>query len=92
MQPEPTGWKFVTCLTANTEYQVPKNGTYRITCIGKSGDGATGGGGRTVRNDYIDGTHYYNYYYGGSGGNGGGAFRAIINKVPLEQLAPQEEF
>ena len=73
IQPEPTGWKFVTCLTTNTEYKVPKNGTYRITCIGKSGDGSSGGGGRTVRNDYIDGTHYYNYYYGGSGGSGGGA-------------------
>ena len=89
MQPEPTGWKFVTCLTANTEYQVPKNGTYRITCIGKSADGTSGGGGSSRTGDYIEGSYYYNYYYGGAGGNGGGSggiARSVLTLTTSEKV------
>lgn len=90
MQPEPTGWKFVTCLTANTEYQVPKNGIYRITCIGKSGDGSSGGKGEGTSKTTISGTrYYYRNDTGGVGGNGGGAggiARSILNLTTSEKV------
>ena len=91
MQPEPTGWKFVTCLTANTEYQVSKNGTYRITCIGKSADGASGTIARRVDGPDDGGTvgDWTDTYYGGNGGNGGGSggiSRSILSLKDNEKI------
>lgn len=88
MEPEPTGWKFVTCLTTNTEYKVPKNGTYRITCIGKSADGA--GGGKGWYSSYeVRPTVTHSTIQGGAGGNGGGAggiARSILSLKTTEKV------
>ena len=70
----PDGYEFLTCLTQNTEWTPPEDGFYRITCIGKSGDGATGGTGTWEQG--TGGDHYGDWictYYGGAGGNGGGS-------------------
>lgn len=70
----PDAYEFLTCLTQNTEWTPPEDGFYRITCIGKSGDGATGGTGRWEQG--TGGDHYGDWLgtsYGGAGGNGGGS-------------------
>ena len=70
----PDAYEFLTCLTQNTEWTPPEDGFYRITCIGKSGDGATGGTGRWEQG--TGGDSYGDWictYYGGAGGNGGGS-------------------
>ena len=63
----PKSYTFLTCLTGNTEWIPPENGTYRITCVGKSGDG--GDGGKSYTKPGINGKDLY----GGNGGNGGGS-------------------
>ena len=56
----------VKCITANELFAVPMTGKYRVTCIGKGGDG--------------DDAHYRpgSYALNGSGGGAGGAVSAIF--------------
>ena len=76
----PDGYEFLTCLTQNTEWTPPEDGFYRITCIGKSGDGATGYRGsytsRPVRPTVTHST--MSGGYGGSGGAAGGMARSVL--------------
>lgn len=76
----PDAYEFLACLTQNTEWTPPEDGFYRITCIGKSGDGATG-----YRGSYTSGpvrptvTHStMSGGYGGSGGAAGGMARSVL--------------
>ncbi len=76
----PDGYEFLACLTQNTEWTPPEDGFYRITCIGKSGDGATGYRGsytsRPVRPTVTHST--MSGGYGGSGGAAGGMARSVL--------------
>ena len=76
----PDGYELLTCLTQNTEWTPPEDGFYRITCIGKSGDGATGYRGsytsRPVRPTVTHST--MSGGYGGSGGAAGGMARSVL--------------
>lgn len=86
----PDGYEFLTCLTQNTEWTPPEAGFYRITCIGKSGDGATGGTGRYEKG--TGGDHYGDWictYYGGAGGIGGGTggiARSVLDLRASEKI------
>ena len=57
----PDSWAFEKCITSNEEWTPDETTMYRVTCIGKSGDGTSGSPG-THKDDYR----------GGNGGNGGG--------------------
>lgn len=76
----PDAYEFLACLTQNTEWTPPEDGFYRITCIGKSGDGATGYRGsytsRPVRPTVTHST--MSGGYGGSGGAAGGMARSVL--------------
>ena len=76
----PDAYEFLACLTQNTEWMPPEDGFYRITCIGKSGDGATGYRGsytsRPVRPTVTHST--MSGGYGGSGGAAGGMARSVL--------------
>ena len=76
----PDGYELLTCLTQNTEWTPPEDGFYRITCIGKSGDGETGYRGsytsRPVRPTVTHST--MSGGYGGSGGAAGGMARSVL--------------
>ena len=76
----PDGYELLTCLTQNTEWTPPEDGFYRITCIGKSGDGETGYRGsytsRPVRPTVTHRT--MSGGYGGSGGAAGGMARSVL--------------
>ena len=76
----PDAYEFLTCLTQNTEWTPPEDGFYRITCIGKSGDGETGYRGsytsRPVRPTVTHST--MSGGYGGSGGAAGGMARSVL--------------
>ena len=86
----PDAYEFLTCLTQNTEWTPPEDGFYRITCIGKSGDGATGGTGRWEQG--TGGDSYGDWictYYGGAGGNGGGSggiSRSVLDLRASEKI------
>ena len=86
----PDGYELLTCLTQNTEWTPPEDGFYRITCIGKSGDGATGGTGRWEQG--TGGDSYGDWictYYGGAGGNGGGSggiSRSVLDLRASEKI------
>lgn len=86
----PDGYEFLACLTQNTEWTPPEDGFYRITCIGKSGDGATGGTGRWEQG--TGGDSYGDWictYYGGAGGNGGGSggiSRSVLDLRASEKI------
>ncbi len=86
----PDAYEFLTCLTQNTEWTPPEDGFYRITCIGKSGDGATGGTGRWEQG--TGGDSYGDWictYYGGAGGNGGcsgGISRSVLDLRASEKI------
>lgn len=60
----PTSYEFFTCITSNTEWKPPSNGTYRITCIGKCADGLKG--------------VFSEVGFGGPGGSSGGISRSIL--------------
>lgn len=76
----PDSYQFLKCITGNEEWTPPEDGFYRITCIGKSGDGATGYRGsytsRPVRPTVTHTT--MSGGYGGSGGAAGGMARSVI--------------
>lgn len=86
----PDAYEFLACLTQNTEWTPPEDGFYRITCIGKSGDGATGGTGRWEQG--TGGDSYGDWictYYGGAGGNGGGSggiSRSVLDLRASEKI------
>lgn len=86
----PDAYEFLACLTQNTEWAPPEDGFYRITCIGKSGDGATGGTGRWEQG--TGGDSYGDWictYYGGAGGNGGGSggiSRSVLDLRASEKI------
>ena len=86
----PDGYELLTCLTQNNEWTPPEDGFYRITCIGKSGDGATGGTGRWEQG--TGGDSYGDWictYYGGAGGNGGGSggiSRSVLDLRASEKI------
>lgn len=86
----PDAYEFLACLTQNTEWTPPEDGFYRITCIGKSGDGATGGTGREEQG--TGGDHYGDWlgtYYGGAGGIGGGTggiARSVLDLRASEKI------
>lgn len=86
----PDGYEFLACLTQNTEWTPPEDGFYRITCIGKSGDGTTGGTGRWEQG--TGGDSYGDWictYYGGTGGNGGGSggiSRSVLDLRASEKI------
>ena len=86
----PDAYEFLTCLTQNIEWTPPEDGFYRITCIGKSGDGATGGTGRWEQG--TGGDHYGDWLstdYGGAGGIGGGTggiARSVLDLRASEKI------
>ena len=86
----PDAYEFLACLTQNIEWTPPEDGFYRITCIGKSGDGATGGTGRWEQG--TGGDSYGDWictYYGGAGGNGGGSggiSRSVLDLRASEKI------
>ena len=77
----PTRYEFLTCLTENTEWTPDENGTYRITCIGKSADGGTGGARYFYSIKDGSGLSTSENYAGdgGTGGGAGGISRSIIS-------------
>lgn len=83
----PDGYEFLACLTQNTEWTPPEDGFYRITCIGKSGDGGNGGNGDNWKSE-IDSLHFYNNWAGGDGGHGGGAGGIARSVLELKSSEP----
>ena len=66
-------WVIYRIYVVNGTFVVPITGTYRITCIGQGGDGASGSG--------------YNPYRGGGGGASGGGCE-LVTKLTKGQSYP----
>lgn len=67
----PSSYTFLQLISGTTNWTVPADGWYKIYCVGKSGDGGSGGGLKNNGDDDYAGN-------GGSGGNSGGVSISVL--------------